>query len=89
MAVRIRLKRIGAKKQPYYRFVVADSRNARNGAFIEELGSYDPLSNPSKVQVDTQRAIYWLKQGAQPSDTVRRLFEKNGILEQLKEANQE
>ena len=89
VAVRIRLKRIGAKKRPYYRFVVADSRTARNGAFIEELGSYDPLSNPSVVKVNTERALYWLGQGAQPSDTVRRLFVKNGVLEQLKEANQE
>ncbi|HHT27817.1 MAG TPA: 30S ribosomal protein S16 [Firmicutes bacterium] len=89
MAVRIRLKRIGGKKRPYYRFVVADSRNARGGTSIEELGSYDPLSNPSKVQVNAERALYWLKQGAQPSDTVRRLFEKNGVLEKLKEANQE
>lgn len=89
MAVRIRLKRIGAKKHPFYRLVVADSRTARNGAYIEALGSYDPVANPSRVEIDAEKAIGWLKQGAQPSDTVRRLFEQTGVMEKLKAANQE
>lgn len=89
MAVRIRLKRIGAKKRPYYRLVVADSRTARDGRYIESLGSYDPVANPVQVNINAERALEWLKRGAQPSDTARRLLSQTGVLEQLKAANEE
>lgn len=89
MAVRIRLKRMGAKKRPFYRLVVADSRTARDGAYVEALGSYDPIAKPAVVEIDAEKAILWLKRGAQPSDTVRRLFEKSGVMEKLKAAEQE
>ena len=81
MAVRIRLKRMGAKKRPFYRLVVADSRSARDGRIIETLGHYDPLTDPSRVSVDAERAKVWLSQGAQPSDTARRLLRQAGVLE--------
>lgn len=80
MAVKIRLKRIGAKKAPYYRVVVADSRSPRDGRFIEEIGYYHPLSNPAEVKIDAEKAQAWLKKGAQPTDTVRALLKKNGII---------
>lgn len=80
MAVRIRLKRMGAKKRPYYRIVVADSRSARDGRIIETIGRYDPLTNPSTVTVDGEKALDWLKKGAQPSDTARRLLVEAGVL---------
>ena len=81
MAVKIRLKRIGAKKQPYYRVVVADARSPRDGRFIEEIGHYNPLADPSVFTVDADKVKDWMKKGAQPSDTVRSLLKKNGILE--------
>lgn len=81
MAVRIRLKRMGAKKRPFYRLVVADSRAARDGRVIETLGHYDPLTEPSRISVDGERAKEWLKRGAQPSDTARRLLVKAGVIE--------
>lgn len=81
MAVKIRLKRIGAKKTPYYRVVVSDSRSPRDGRFIEEIGYYHPLANPSVVKIDEEKAKKWLKNGAQPTDTVKALLKKNGILE--------
>ncbi|HHZ12969.1 MAG: 30S ribosomal protein S16 [Clostridiales bacterium] len=81
MAVKIRLKRIGAKKAPYYRVVVADSRSPRDGRFIEEIGYYQPLANPSVVKIDAEKAKKWLQNGAQPTDTVRALLKKNGIIE--------
>ena len=78
--VKIRLKRIGAKKAPFYRIVVADSRYARDGRFLEEIGHYNPNTNPSDIEVDADRAKKWLNKGAQPTDTVRALLKKNGIL---------
>lgn len=81
MAVKIRLKRIGSKKNPHYRVVVADSRAPRDGRFIEEIGYYHPLENPSVVKIDEEKAREWLGNGAQPTDTVRALLKKNGILE--------
>ncbi|HZK35098.1 MAG TPA: 30S ribosomal protein S16 [Bacillota bacterium] len=80
MAVKIRLKRMGAKKNPFYRVVVADSRYPRDGRFIEEIGIYNPNTNPSDVKIDADRAKEWLGKGAQPTDTVRALLKKNGVL---------
>jgi small subunit ribosomal protein S16 len=74
--VKIRLRRMGAKKKPFYRIIVADSRAPRDGRFIEEIGTYDPLAEPYKVTVDSARARYWLSNGAQPTDTVRVLLNK-------------
>ncbi|MBR6523930.1 MAG: 30S ribosomal protein S16 [Clostridia bacterium] len=79
MAVKIRLRRMGAKKSPYYRIVVADSRYPRNGRFIEEIGTYNPLTEPATVTVDAEAAKKWIANGAQPTDTVKALFKKNGI----------
>ncbi|MHB8064209.1 MAG: 30S ribosomal protein S16 [Ruminiclostridium sp.] len=81
MAVKIRLKRIGAKKKPFYRVVVADSRFPRDGRFIEEIGTYNPLLNPAVVKIDAERAQKWIKDGAQPTDTVKSLLKKSGIIE--------
>ncbi|MGI6333558.1 MAG: 30S ribosomal protein S16 [Saccharofermentanales bacterium] len=81
MAVKIRLKRIGAKKAPYYRVVVADSRSPRDGRFIEEIGTYNPLSNPSEFKINTEAARKWIANGAQPTDTVRALLKKAGVFE--------
>ncbi|MBR2831931.1 MAG: 30S ribosomal protein S16 [Oscillospiraceae bacterium] len=78
--VKIRLRRMGAKKNPFYRIVVADGLSPRDGKFIEELGTYDPLQDPSALKVDVERAQYWLKNGAQPTDTVRALLKKAGAL---------
>ncbi|HIR50204.1 MAG TPA: 30S ribosomal protein S16 [Candidatus Avoscillospira avicola] len=78
--VKIRLRRMGAKKNPYYRIVVADSRSPRDGRCIEEIGSYDPLSNPATIQVDAEKAQTWIKNGAQPTDTVRALLKKANVL---------
>ena len=74
--VKIRLRRMGAKKAPYYRIVVADSRSPRDGRFIEEIGTYDPLSESEKLKVDLERTKYWIANGAQPTDTVRGLLKK-------------
>ncbi|RQD68634.1 MAG: 30S ribosomal protein S16 [Tindallia sp. MSAO_Bac2] len=79
MAVKIRLKRMGAKKSPFYRIVVADSRSPRDGRFIEEIGYYNPASEPVTLKIDEEKALQWLHNGAQPSDTVRALFNKAGI----------
>jgi len=78
MAVKIRLKRIGAKKAPFYRIVVADSRYPRNGRFIEEIGTYDPMKNPAEIKIDSEKVQAWLKNGAQPTETVRALIAKSG-----------
>ncbi len=75
--VKIRLKRIGAHKNPFYRIVVADSRYPRNGRFIEELGYYDPMKNPAEIKLDQEKVEKWLKNGAQPTETVRALIAKN------------
>jgi small subunit ribosomal protein S16 len=78
--VKIRLRRMGAKKAPFYRIVVADSRFPRDGRFIEELGTYNPLKEPSEIKVDAERAQKWVKDGAQPTETVRVLLKKAGVL---------
>lgn len=80
MAVKIRLRRLGAKKAPFYRVVVADSRYPRDGRFIEEVGTYNPLTNPSVFEVDAEKVKAWIANGAQPTDTVKVLLKKNGIL---------
>ena len=79
--VKIRLKRMGVHKKPYYRVVVADSRTPRNGKFIEEIGTYDPLKDPSEIKIDNEAAKKWLANGAQPTDTVRALLKKSGAIE--------
>lgn len=81
MAVRIRLRRMGAKKRPFYRLVVADSRNARDGRVLESIGEYDPVAEPTHVRIDAERARAWLDKGAQPSDTARRLLVQAGVIE--------
>jgi small subunit ribosomal protein S16 len=80
MAVKIRLRRMGAKKAPFYRVVVADSRYPRDGRFIEEIGLYNPLLDPPEIKIDTEKAQQWLSNGAQPTDTVKDLFKKSGII---------
>ena len=79
--VKIRLKRVGAHKKPFYRVVVADSRTPRNGKFIEEIGTYDPLKDPAEIKIDNEAAQKWLANGAQPTDTVRALLKKSGAIE--------
>ena len=81
MAVKIRLRRMGAKKTPFYRVVVADSRYPRDGRFIEEIGTYNPMVDPAEFKVDAEKAKKWIANGAQPTDTVKALFKKNGIIE--------
>jgi small subunit ribosomal protein S16 len=83
MAVKLRLKRIGAKKEPRYRIVAADSRSARNGREIEALGYFDPTTNPETVKLDADAAMRWLKTGAQPSDTVRDILSRQGIMKKF------
>ncbi len=78
--VKIRLRRMGAKKAPYYRVVVADSRYPRDGRFIEEIGTYNPCVNPAEIKIDADKAKQWIKNGAQPSDTVRGLLKKANVL---------
>ena len=78
--VRIRLKRVGAKKHPFYRIVVADQRAARDGAFIEQIGTYDPFPDPPEIKIDEEKVAKWMKNGAQPSDSVVSLFQSHGIL---------
>jgi small subunit ribosomal protein S16 len=77
--VKIRLRRMGAKKNPYYRVIVADSKSPRDGRFIEEIGTYDPLASPSLIKIDLERADYWVKNGAQPTETVRALLKKAAV----------
>lgn len=79
--VKIRLRRLGAKKAPFYRVVVADSRSPRDGRFIEEIGTYNPLTNPAEIKIDAERAKQWMANGAQPTDTVKFLMTKTGIIE--------
>lgn len=86
MAVKIRLKRMGAKKRPFYRIVVADSRFPRDGRFIETVGTYNPIAKPAEVKIDKELAIKWLSNGAQPTDTVKALFKKEGILKEFADA---
>ena len=81
MSVKIRLKRMGMKKMPFYRVVVADERAPRDGRFIEEIGYYNPMTEPATVKIDAEKAQKWIKNGAQPTDTVRTLLKKSGIIE--------
>jgi small subunit ribosomal protein S16 len=81
MAVKIRLKRMGAHKKPFYRVVVADSRSPRDGKFIEEIGYYNPLTDPADIKIDGDIAKKWIANGAQPTETVKSLFKKSGIIE--------
>ena len=80
MAVKMRLRRMGAKKAPFYRVVVADERSPRDGKFIDEIGYYNPLTNPAEVKIDAEKAEKWLNNGAQPTETVRSLLKKSGIV---------
>lgn len=86
MAVKIRLNRMGAKKNPFYRIVVADSRAPRDGRFIEVLGNHDPSQNPAAVTVDEDKVLDWMNKGAQPTDTVKNLLSKQGIMAKFAEA---
>lgn len=79
--VKIRLRRMGSKKNAFYRIVVADSRSPRDGRFIEEIGYYNPLTNPADVKINDEKAKAWIANGAQPTDTVRSIFKKNGIID--------
>lgn len=88
MAVKIRLKRMGAKKAPFYRVVVADSRSPRDGKFIETVGTYNPLTTPAEIKIDEEVAMKWLSNGAIPTDTVKNLFSKAGIMEKFHNAKQ-
>ena len=81
MAIKIRLRRMGAKKSPFYRIVVADSRYPRDGRFIEEIGTYNPLTDPAEVKIDADKATDWIKHGAQPTVTVKALLKKNGVID--------
>ncbi len=83
MAVKFRLSRHGSKKKPFYRVVVADSRSPRDGAFIERVGSYDPLKDPAEISLDREKVINWYKKGARPTRTVENLFKKEGVLKEL------
>ncbi len=85
MAVKIRLRRMGTKQTPFYRLVVADSRAARDGRFIESLGTYDPLKKPVGLKVDADKALHWLERGAQPTDTVRQLLRAAGVMRRFAE----
>ena len=85
MAVKLRLKRMGSKKKPFYRVVAADSRSPRDGKVIEEIGTYNPVANPAEIKINKELAIKWLGNGAQPTDTVRDLFKGQGILKELHE----
>ena len=86
MAVKIRLKRMGAKKKPFYRIVVADARAPRDGKFIDQVGHYNPVSEPKEIRIDAEKAIKWLGDGAQPTDTVKDLFKKEGVFEKFEES---
>ncbi|WML35113.1 30S ribosomal protein S16 [Clostridium sp. OS1-26] len=79
MAVKIRLRRMGAKKAPFYRIVVADSRSPRDGRFVEEIGYYNPITEPATIKVDEEKAAQWLKNGAQPTEIVKKLFVRAGL----------
>lgn len=85
MATKIRLRRMGAKKAPFYRLVVADSRSPRDGRFIEEIGYYNPISEPEVININEEKALKWLGNGAQPSDTVKSLFKKAGVWQKFAE----
>ena len=80
MAVKMRLRRMGAKRDPFYRVVVADSRYPRDGRFIEEIGTYNPMKDPAEIKIDAEKAEQWLKNGAQPTDTVKVILKKSGVI---------
>ncbi len=86
MAVKLRLTRLGAKKRPVYRVVAADSRTARDGKVIEQIGFYNPLTEPAEIKIDTEKALKWLNNGAEPTDTVRNLLKQAGVLKARHEA---
>ena len=86
MAVKIRLTRLGSKRNPFYRIVVADARSPRDGRFIETIGTYNPLLNPAEVSINEELALQWLANGAQPSDTVRNLLSQQGIMKKFHES---
>ena len=86
MSVNIRLKRMGSKKRPFYRIVVADSRSPRDGRFIETVGTYNPLTDPETVTLKEEKVMNWLNNGAQPSDTVRNILSRNGVMKKFHEA---
>ena len=86
MAVKLRLKRMGGKQKPFYRIVAADSRFPRDGRFIETVGTYNPITKPAEIKIDKELAIKWLSNGAQPTDTVKALFKKEGILKDFAES---
>ncbi|MFD2760369.1 30S ribosomal protein S16 [Lentibacillus juripiscarius] len=85
MAVKIRMKRMGSKRNPFYRIVVADSRSPRDGRFIEQIGTYNPVVSPVEVNINEEKALNWMTDGAKPSDTVRNLFSKQGIMKKFHE----
>ena len=89
MAVKLRLKRMGSKKKPFYRIVAADSRVARDGKFIELVGTYNPVSEPAEVKINEEVALKWLSNGAQPTDTVRSLLSKKGIMTKYADSKKE
>lgn len=84
--LKIRLKRMGAKKSPFYRFVIADARSPRDGRFVEEMGYYNPTKDPAIVQIEEETALQWLQKGAEPTDTVRSIFSKAGIMKRFDES---
>ncbi|WP_066193953.1 30S ribosomal protein S16 [Gracilibacillus timonensis] len=86
MAVKIRLRRMGSKRNPFYRIVVADSRSPRDGRIIEQIGTYNPVANPTEVKLDEDKAINWMANGAKPSDTVRNIFSTEGIMKKFHES---
>ena len=86
MAVKLRLKRMGAKQRPSYRIVAADSRSPRDGRFIETVGTYNPIANPAEVHIDKEKAMKWLNNGAQPTDTVKNIFRQEGIIKEFAES---
>ena len=88
MAVKIRLKRMGSNKKPFYRIVVADSRSPRDGKFTEAIGYYNPVSQPKQVKINDEKAVKWLGCGAQPTDTVKTLFANNGVMEKFEASKQ-
>ena len=89
MAVKLRLKRMGATGRPFYRIVAADSRSPRDGRFIENIGTYNPITDPAEIKIDEELALKWLKTGAQPTETVRSLFNKKGIMQKFHELKKE
>lgn len=89
MAVKLRLKRMGAKQRPFYRIVAADSRFPRDGRFLEVVGTYNPITKPAEVKIDEEKAMKWLNNGAQPTETVRNILSKEGIMKKYAESKKE